>query len=90
MRDKMLGMLLLVLSVFSMVGYFWWVFLAPKDLMILDRSLRDWALVAPILIIVYAFLFIVAWIGKTMASTPPPLSTLTESKERKKEDNNED
>jgi len=42
-------------------------------MIILGKPLRDWALIVPIMIIVYAFLFIVAWIGWAMASTPPPL-----------------
>ena len=66
MNNKTLGILIFALSILAMIGYFCWLFLAPEDL-------RDWALIVPVMIIVYVFLFIVAWIGWAMASTPPPL-----------------
>jgi len=73
MRDKTLGILILTLSILAMIGYFCWLFLSPKDLEILGKPFRDWALIVPVVVIVYAFLFIVAWVGWAMASTPPPL-----------------
>jgi flagellar basal body-associated protein FliL len=79
--EKRLGILLFVASLLAMIGYFWWLFLSPQEWTIFNRPLRDWALIVPILIIVYAFLFIIAWIGRTMASTPPPLSALEKSDE---------
>ena len=89
MSDKAVGTLIFIVSVLLMVGYFWWLFLAPPDWVILGRPLSDWALIVPVAIIVYAFLFIIAWIGKTMATTPPPLpvtgKTLEEKKETEKE-----
>jgi len=72
-RDKTLGILIFTLSIFAMIGYFCWLFLAPKGIVFLGKSLGEWALIVPVIIIVYAFLFIVAWIGWAMASTPPPL-----------------
>jgi len=74
MRDRTLGGLLFSLSIIAMVLYFWWLFLSPKDWLLLGRPLSDWALIVPVLILVYAFLFIVAWIGKTMATTPSSIS----------------
>lgn len=77
MRDKSLGLLMFIVSVLAMIGYFVWLFswlILPQDTFILGKSLSDWALIIPVGIIVYAFLFIVAWIGWAMASTPPPLS----------------
>jgi hypothetical protein len=59
-----------------MIGYFWAVFLADimfPDFNFLGRTIGEWALVIPVLVIVYLFLFVVAWIGWTMANTPPPL-----------------
>ena len=73
MKDKTLGILIFTLSVLAMIGYFCWLFLAPEDIVILGKTLSEWALIVPVIIIVYAFLFIVAWIGWAMASTPPPL-----------------
>ncbi len=73
MNNKTLGVLIFTLGVLAMIGYFYWLFLAPKDMVILGRPLRDWALIFPVVIIVYAFLFIILWVGWAMASTPPPL-----------------
>lgn len=72
MRDKSLGGLILTASILAMLGYFWWLFLAP-DWTFLGRSLREWALIAPIVVIVYLFFFILAWIGWAMVTTPPAL-----------------
>jgi len=71
-RDKAWGILLFLLSLLAMAGYFWWLFLAP-EWNILGRSLRDWAVIIPVMLIVYFFLFILLWIGWAMATTPPPL-----------------
>ncbi len=73
MKNKTLGVLIFTLGVLAMIGYFYWLFLAPKDMVILGRPLRDWALIFPVVIIVYAFLVIILWVGWAMASTPPPL-----------------
>ncbi len=84
MRDKSLGMLMFIVSVLAMIGYFVWLFswlILPPDTLILGRSPSDWALIIPVGIIVYAFLFIVAWIGWAMASTPPPLSVTQKAPE---------
>ncbi|MDH5461876.1 MAG: hypothetical protein OEZ48_06510 [Candidatus Bathyarchaeota archaeon] len=84
MRDKSLGLLMFIVSVLAMIGYFVWLFswlILPQDTLILGRSLSDWALIIPVGIIVYAFLFIVAWIGWAMASTPPPLSVTQKAPE---------
>jgi len=83
-RDKNWGVLLFVLSVLGMVGYFCWLFLTPRDWKILGISLWEWALIIPIMILVFAFLFVVAWIGKTMATTPPPLSVSEQNAEKKR------
>jgi len=88
--DRVLGALIFIVSVLMMVGYFWWLFLAPFNWVILGRPLSDWALIVPVAIIVYTFLFIVAWIGKTMASTPPPLPLAKKVSEGKKEKEKEE
>jgi len=56
-----------------MIIYFWALFLSPRDVKFLDRTISDWALLIPIMIIVYLFLVVVAWIGWAMATTPPSL-----------------
>ena len=81
MRDKSLGVLIFVIALAAMVGYFWWLFLAPEGVMFLGKSLREWALIIPILVMVYAVLFVVAWIGWALASTAPPLPISGETSE---------
>ncbi len=91
MKNKTLGILIFTLSVLAMIGYFCWLFLAPEDIVILGKPLSEWALIVPIIIIVYAFLFIVAWIGWAMASTPPPLPlTKKPSKEEEETEKEEE
>jgi hypothetical protein len=81
LRDKSLGVLIFVIALAAMVGYFWWLFLAPESVVFLGKSLREWALIIPILVIVYAVLFVVAWIGWALASTAPPLPISGETSE---------
>ena len=90
MRDKTLGTLIFALSVLAMIGYFCWLFLAPEDMVILGKTLSEWAVVMPVIIIVYAFLFIVAWIGWAMASTPPPLQLAKKTSEEEEETEKEE
>jgi len=90
LRDKTLGTLIFALSVLAMIGYFCWLFLAPEDMVILGKTLSEWAVVMPVIIIVYAFLFIVAWIGWAMASTPPPLQLTKKTSEEEEETEKEE
>lgn len=80
MRDRSLGVIFFVLSIVAMVGYFWLLFLAPEDI-------REWAIIIPVAIIVYAVLIVVAWIGWALASTAPPLPVTGEASENQKEEN---
>ncbi|MCK4884669.1 hypothetical protein KAS24_01240 [Candidatus Bathyarchaeota archaeon] len=81
MRDKSLGVLIFVLSIVAMIGYFYWLFMSPEDVVFLGKTLREWAIIVPVLIIVYAVLFVVAWIGWALASTAPPLPVTGEPSE---------
>jgi len=90
MKDKTLGTLIFALSVLAMIGYFFWLFLPPEDVVILGKTLGEWALIVPVIIIVYAFLFIVAWIGWAMASTPPPLQLAKRTSEEEEETEKEE
>jgi len=73
MRDVTQGRLLLVLSFFTMVLYFWAIFVAPTDVQFLGRTVWEWAVIIPVLLIVCLFLVVVAWIGWAMATTPPSI-----------------
>jgi energy-coupling factor transporter transmembrane protein EcfT len=92
MRDKSLGILMFTVSVLAMIGYFFclfsWIFWPAIEP--LGKPLSEWALIVPVMIIVYSFLFIVAWIGWAMASTPPPLSALQKAPEEKEETEEEE
>jgi hypothetical protein len=88
MRDKSLGILMFGVSVLVMIGYFTLLFswiVLPTDVLLLGKSLSEWALIIPVMIIVYAFLFIVAWVGWAMVSTPPPLPIPQKTPEEKGE-----
>lgn len=81
MRDRSLGVLIFAAALVAMVGYFWWLFLAPEDLVFLGKNISEWAIIVPVLIIVYAVLFVAAWIGWALASTAPPLPVTREPAE---------
>lgn len=76
-----MGILIFILAIVAMAGYFCWLFLSPEDVTFLDKSLSEWAIIVPVLIIVYAVLFVVAWIGWALASTAPPLPVTGEPAE---------
>jgi len=79
LRDITQGRILLALSFAAMILYFWALFLAPQSVKFLDRTIRDWALLIPVMVIVYLFLIVVAWIGWAMATTPPSIPSLGKS-----------
>jgi len=62
--DKVLGYLILVGSLLGIACYFYLVFLSPWILLAIQVS----AFMA-----VTAILAIMAWIGYTLAATPPPM-----------------
>ncbi len=63
MNDKLLGYVILIGSLFGIACYFYLVFLSPWALLVVQFS----AFLA-----VAAILVIMAWIGYTLATTPPP------------------
>jgi hypothetical protein len=80
-RDRSLGVLIFILAIVAMIGYFWWLFLAPEDMVFLGKTASEWAIIVPVAIIVYAVLFVVTWIGWALASTAPPLPVSGETSE---------
>ena len=85
-RDQAIGAVILVVSLTLVIFYLWWLFLTPPEWMFAGWQVRTLALVIPILLIVVGILLIAAWIGYTMATTPPPkpleeIPELSESKE---------
>ncbi len=76
MNDKSLGSLIVGVSVVIMVGYFVWAFapiLGPAVTNWISPEMSEWAYRLPVILAVYLMLLIVAWIGHTMATTPPPI-----------------
>jgi predicted DNA-binding transcriptional regulator len=64
MDDRVLGGVILVGSLLGVACYFWLVFLSSWAMLVIQVSV--FAAVA-------AVLWIVAWIGYTLATTPPPM-----------------
>ncbi|WP_069806536.1 transcriptional regulator [Vulcanisaeta thermophila] len=62
-RDKAVGIGLLVISIVIILAYIYLTFLTPYSLMVLK--------ITDTLIIIVVF-GILAWIGYTLATTPPP------------------
>jgi predicted DNA-binding transcriptional regulator len=63
-NDRVLGWILCLGSLAGLVVYFWLLFMSPWDLLTLQVSM---------LIMVGMFHLILAWIGYTLATTPPPM-----------------
>ncbi|MCW4049497.1 MAG: hypothetical protein NWE89_07140 [Candidatus Bathyarchaeota archaeon] len=74
MDDKNLGYTIMGVTLVVMIGYFIWAF--PGVFGTLFAWLgpySEWAIKLPVIAAVYMILFIVLWIGYTMATTPPPV-----------------
>jgi len=92
-RDQTIGgailvVCLIVAIIYSVVLLFpgWTVDLLNLDLA--GETLRLYAVAIPVFIALIAILFIGAWIGWTMATTPPPkpIEEITSGMEDKKEE----
>jgi hypothetical protein len=81
----------MLITVLIMIGYFFWSFAPFLGSMFTWLSpYAEWAVKLPILAAVYIMLFIVLWIGYTMATTPPPIpldNPLDLEREGEKEEN---
>jgi len=62
-KDQGIGVLLLIASIVGVLLYFWLLFLSAWAYIILQLT---------VFIAVGFVLFILAWIGYTLATTPPP------------------
>lgn len=72
--DRIIGVALFIIGVMLSGGYTWVLFFSQLE------SLKWWAIVIPVYVIVIIFAFIAAWLGWIMMTTPPPkpLEDLTE------------
>ncbi len=74
-KDQAIGGLIFIVCVILVVGYIAGLFLSDSISSWLNfdvAALRYWLVAAPVLIAFVAVLGIGAWIGWTMATTPPP------------------
>lgn len=96
-KDQAIGGLIFLVCVVVAIGYIAGLFLYDpwiKDLLINSLSLdwstssvRYWLVAVPVLVAFVAILGIGAWIGWTMATTPPPKPIEEiEAEEKKEED----
>jgi len=79
-KDQALGALLLIGAIAVIVVYGWMIYV---------ETLRIWALIIVASIAVVGVMFIVAWIGYTMATTPPPEPIEFEKSSETKEESSE-
>ena len=75
-KDQVIGALLLIASIIGILVYGWLVFLTPYSLIVVQIT----AFIA-----IAAILAILAWIGYTLATTPPPKPIEEIEKELEKE-----
>ncbi len=82
-KDKVYGVLILVFSLLIVIVYTYWTIwlqlglpafldVVPFVGSIINASNILWALIVPVYLAVVIILLIAAWIGFTMATTPPP------------------
>jgi predicted DNA-binding transcriptional regulator len=64
-KDQVVGVVLMPVSISIIVGYGWLLFFTEWTLLLIQLTL---------MIAVAAVLGVVAWIGYTLATTPPPKS----------------
>ncbi len=89
-KDQMMGFGILGVAIVLVIVYLWALLLSPWEFVIGDYPLRWWAFILPVAILVIGVLGIAAWIGYTMATTPPPkpleeIPELSEDAEKKDE-----
>ncbi len=91
-KDQSIGGVILVVCVAVLFIYVitlgWPTWLSSIGFTITEADVRLWVVAIPVLLAVIAITGIGAWIGYTMATTPPPkpIEELTSEAEEKKEE----
>jgi predicted DNA-binding transcriptional regulator len=91
-KDQAIGgaifIVCLLVAVLYIVGIFFYPNIKPYLNIGTEENVRYWLVAVPVLIAFVAVLFIGAWIGWTMATTPPPkpIEEITTEIEEKKEE----
>jgi predicted DNA-binding transcriptional regulator len=77
-----------ILYLVALFGYSWLITVIPALNIASVEAVRYWLIAIPVLVAFVAILFIGAWIGWTMATTPPPkpIEEITTEIEDKKEE----
>ena len=69
--DRVIGVGLVIISILVILVYFWLLF-KPPDWTILGLSITDFLIRLTVMVGVLGVFGILAWIGYTLATTPPP------------------
>jgi len=71
--DRVIGIGLVAVSIVVILVYFWLLFIPPDwNVPLLDISVTDFLIRLTVMIGVLGVFGILAWIGYTLATTPPP------------------
>jgi predicted DNA-binding transcriptional regulator len=90
--DRVLGSIILIVCILAIIGYTWLLFLGPETWTVLGvvLNVRWLAIAITVWLAVILILGIGAWIGYTMATTPPPTLPEEIKPEEKKEEEKEE
>jgi len=92
-KDQVIGGLIFIVCVVVMSGYIVGMFLYPYVQPLINLGseafVQKWLVAIPVLVAFVAVLAIGAWIGWTMATTPPPKPIEEIEAEEKKEEEKE-
>ena len=72
MNKKILGSLLMIISIITLLLYTWLLFFSPIDWTFYGFQIRWWVLAISIEIIATAALAIIIWVGYILFTTPIP------------------
>ncbi|MDM7275047.1 MAG: transcriptional regulator [Thermoprotei archaeon] len=71
--DRAIGILLMVVSVIVILAYFWLLFIPPNIYVpVIGLTITEFIIRLTVMIGVLGVFGILAWIGYTLATTPPP------------------
>lgn len=85
-KDQAIGALIFIVCIIVIIVYLVALFYPWQEAVPLTHDVRYWLAEIPVLIAVVAVLGIGAWIGWTMATTPPPKPIEEIEAEEKKEE----
>jgi len=94
-KDQTIGAVILlvcaVVGVFYVVTLFYPQWLSTLGLQLTQANVQFWVIAVPVLVAFIAIMGIGAWIGWTMATTPPPkpIEEITSTEEPKPTENKE-